>query len=281
VVAFALWYDSNMSKISPLVKISSVSPIKNKLHDRHLWVLGSAVNISIWSTIELGTGIVAGSLATLRPLLKRLIRTTRNHITHVTQHNKRPPTSKSSISKPPPPPDNLESLPSVFRPWESVGESGGYTTVCVGGSQMDKSLIGSKNKSVDILASGDYNRAAIWPFVEDSDGIAKVVDVHVSISDPQSPDKDIDVERHPLRQHKVVLQGGGLWGVRMEDRIRRPDRSATGTNPSRSSTPEWERLPDLVPMEELKRKNSEESGKTGKTSPSPSESNPPRKFPSR
>jgi hypothetical protein len=126
---------------------------------------------------------------------------------------------------------------------------------------------GSKNKSIDILASGDYDRAAIWPFVEDSAGIAKVVDVQVSISEsPISPNSDIDIERHPLRQHKVVLEGGGLWGVRMEDKIRRPERSATGSSHSRSLTPEWERLPDLVPMEEIKRKTSEESEKTGKSS---------------
>jgi len=226
----------------------------------------------------LGTGIVAGSLATLRPLLKRLIRTTRNHITHVAKHDKKQPTSKSSITHRPPVPDNLESLPSVFRPWESAGESGGYTTVCVGGSQLDKSMAGSKNKSIDILLSGDYNRAAIWPFVEDSAGIAKVVDVQVSISEsPVSPNSEIDIERHPLRQHKVVLEGGGLWGVRMEDKIRRPDRSATRTSQTRSSTPEWERLPDLVKMEEIKRKNSEESEKTGKSS-NETDSPSPRRY---
>jgi hypothetical protein len=244
------------------------------------------VNISIWSTTELGTGIIAGSLATLRPLLKRLIRTTHNHITHVTKHERKTkqPISKSSITKPPPIP-NLESLPSVFRPWESVGESGGYTTTCVGGSQIEKSIGGSKNKSVDILASGDYNRAAIWPFVEDSSGIAKVVDVQVSVTESISPINDVDVERHPLRQHKVVLEGGGLWGVRMEDKIRRPERSMsrTGQSQSRSSTPEWERLPDLLPMEELKRKSSDESEKTKQSSSSstPAKSTPPQKFPPR
>jgi len=222
----------------------------------------SAVNISIWSTAELGTGIVAGSLATLRPLLKRLIRTTRNHITHVTRHDKRHPASKSSISKPTPVPHDLETLPSVLRPWESVGESGGCTTVCIGGSQTEQSPGASRNKSVDFLTSEDYNRAAIWPFMEDSAGIAKIVDVQVSVSESSSPISEVDIERHPLRQHKVVLEGGGLWGVRMEDKIRRP---TTGTNHSRSPTPEWERLPDLLPIEELRREMSKDSDKSEKS----------------
>jgi hypothetical protein len=133
-------------------------------------------------------------------------------------------------------------------------------------SLMDKSMGLSRDKSVDILSSTDYDRAAIWPFMEDAAGIAKVVNVSVSVSETSSPIDEIGIERHPLRQHRVVLEGGGLWGVRMEDRIRRPERSVTGTGYSRSPTPEWERLPDLLPMEELKRKTSEESGKTGKNS---------------
>lgn len=242
--------------------------------------LGSAVNLSIWSTIELGAGILAGSLATLRPLLKILIRTTKHHMTHVTRPEKRSPTTKSFITKSSPVPANLESLPSVFRPWESINESGGYTTVCVGGSNYGKSGPNSQNKSIDILSTVDFDRTAIWPFVEDSAGIAKVVDVQVNISEPHSPANEIDIEKqHPLRSHKVVLEGGGLWGVRMEDKIRRPSASAQNTMHSRSSTPEWERLPDLLPMDEINRKQSEESEKTGKTSSTPGSSpSQPKRF---
>ena len=38
----------------------------------------ASVNIAIWSTIECGTSIVAGCLATLRPLLKRFVITARS-----------------------------------------------------------------------------------------------------------------------------------------------------------------------------------------------------------
>lgn len=34
---------------------------------------GNAVNVSIWSTIELGAGIIAACLATLRPFLRRAV----------------------------------------------------------------------------------------------------------------------------------------------------------------------------------------------------------------
>lgn len=51
----------------------------------------NAVNVSIWSTIEAGASIMAGCLATLRPLLKRFLTTVRestvlsNYIKHISQ----------------------------------------------------------------------------------------------------------------------------------------------------------------------------------------------------
>ncbi|KAF2673665.1 hypothetical protein BT63DRAFT_410641 [Microthyrium microscopicum] len=222
----------------------------------------AAVNISIWSTIELGTGIVAGSLATMRPLLKRMVRSTKNHLTHNRTGDGKKSYWKSSITKPQPIYDNPESLPSIFRPWESVGESQGYTTTVIGGSQLEKELkisqsSGSKsgsgsrdlskNKSLDILASAEYSdRAAIWPFIEDSAGIAKVVDVQVSVT--ESVDFDIEMQS-PQRTYRRSEEGGGLWGLRFEDKIRKPERSPDEPH-SRSSTPEWERLPDLFPATE-------------------------------
>jgi hypothetical protein len=150
-----------------------------------------------------------------------------------------------------------------------MGDTGNYSTVYAGGSRLDKSYGASRAvsnaQSIDILSSVDYNRADIWPFSDDTGGIAKVVDVTVSVTDSKSNSPTIDIERHPLRQHKVVLEGGGLWGVRMEDQIKRPDRSLPGTLYSRSSTPEWERLPDLLPMEELRKLDSDDSVKTGKS----------------
>ena len=247
---------SSTSNISSTARTSSVRP-PSPIHSP-LTPPVSAVNISVWSTIELGTGIVAGSLATLRPLLKRLVRTTREHMTlaPLAPGKQRTSTTKtlSGTIRPagapsrgpsgPGRPGDLESMPSIFRPWESIGESGGFTTTCVGGaspgsSGKDEKKGGSRRTSptssrrgggsapgtvastpavgntTTVTAGGTppagsarnsaleaavADRAAIWPFADDATepvplppppapllaiaavrGIAKVVDVHVSV----------------------------------------------------------------------------------------------------
>jgi len=215
-----------------------------------------AVNISVWSTIELGTGIVAGSLATLRPLLRRLLRTTRSHLTNNHRPDKQKYVlTKSTTTKPNDLHDNIESLPSVFRPWESAGESGGFTATIVGGHEAERdlkmSLFGSRNKSTDILSSSNHNnRAAIWPIPGDTEGISKVVDVQISISDSSPQGSSPHESERRSSQQNSPSDGGGLWGVRMEDSIRRPKRSATFPH-SRSPTPEWERLPDFLQLQDI------------------------------
>lgn len=118
----------------------------------------------------------------------------------------------------------------------------------------------SRNKSVDILASADYSdRAAIWPFVEDSAGIAKVIDVQVSVTD--TLDQDIEMQQ-PMRTYRRSEEGGGLWGMRLEDEIRRPRNMENEQSGSRCSTPEWERLPDLIPLVGMQRTSTDDRGKS-------------------
>jgi len=287
----------------------------------------SAVNISIWSTIELGAGIIAGSLATMRPLLKRMLKIGRDHITmhtrgggNRTDKNKLQ-TSKSSVTKlsKQQPGLDIESLPSVFRPWESVGESGGFTTTVEGGRDVEKgiksSMNNTMNKSVDIMSGIDQaNRAVIWPFVEDKGGIAKVVDVTVSVSPAGSP-----VSTEPSPSSAMTSKS---WHKRFEDLVRKPERSHINTQntvgsihnlqfspittnannthnntrlnsrnntqlDTRSSTPEWERIPDLVMMEQLSRRETpvtpsteEKSEASSNKSPKTESSDGPQRPPS-
>ena len=40
---------------------------------KHLYSIGAAVDVTIWSTVEPGIGIIAGCIATLRPLLQFIL----------------------------------------------------------------------------------------------------------------------------------------------------------------------------------------------------------------
>jgi len=162
--------------------------------------------------------------------------------------------TKSTTTKPNDLHDNIESLPSVLRPWESAGESGGFTATIVGGHEAERdlkmSLFGSRNRSTDMMSSSYNNRAAIWPYPGDTEGISKVVDVQISISEPSPQDSSPHDSERSSSQQNSPSDGGGLWGVRMEDSIRRPNRSATFPH-SRSLTPEWERLPDFLQLQDI------------------------------
>jgi hypothetical protein len=288
----------------------------------------SAVNISIWSTIELGAGIVAGSLATMRPLLKKMLKIGREHMTLHTRigganggalgspsqktENRKLAASKSSQMTPQPIAD-IESLPSVFRPWESVGESNGFTTTVIGGQDLEKELKQSRNlsrnrsmnrsmnksmnRSLDILTSMDHpDRNIIWPFPEDQNGIAKTVDVTVSISQAGTP-----TSSEPSPSSALTSKS---WGRRFDELlVKKPPRSVPQTmisnnntnvrssihnlqfspystslgnttpppgntrvtntrnntlNGSRpgTPTPEWDQIPDLVMLDDLSRRSS-------------------------
>ncbi|KAH3907458.1 hypothetical protein HBI56_158540 [Parastagonospora nodorum] len=86
---FVLW-NANMSRRSKIsvgliLSLATAGVICSLLRFRYVEGLTdtanffwASVNIAIWSTIECGTSIVAGCLATLRPLLKRFVITARS-----------------------------------------------------------------------------------------------------------------------------------------------------------------------------------------------------------
>jgi hypothetical protein len=113
---------------------------------------------------------------------------------------------------------------------------------------------------MEIWSTDQNNRSVIWPFVEDAGGIAKVVDVEVSVS--RSPDPDSEWRARDLEEG----EGGGLWGVRDENHIQMPERALMGISGA-NSIAEWERLPDLLPVDEADEKSSLGSRDTGRRSP--------------
>lgn len=214
----------------------------------------SAVNISIWSTIELGMGIIAGSLATLRPLLKRVIRSTHTRIAPTIRSTKfgKQKGSWDSSAKAPTTWNSPESLQSVVRPWESVGESNGFTTTCQGPCKVQQvfkwgsrsgSRNNSKNRSNNASKMGtnqdtiDQDRTGIWPIDEEMGRI--VVDVEVVIS--ESP---LEIEERPSRSSRMSEEIRGLWkGRRDEENIFVPERPRPATAPRPAA--DWSTIPDM------------------------------------
>jgi hypothetical protein len=193
--------------------------------------------------------------------------TTRQHVTHRTTSSGLKSTTKEPLKKGSPGPEELTSFHSIFHPWELGGSSGSYTTSCIGG-ETTISADRSRARSIEIWSSADQNnRSNIWPFVEDSGGIAKVVDVEISVS--QTPDPESEWKARDLEE------GAGFWRMRDEDQIQQPERAMIGISRG-NSIAEWERLPDLLPVDEADEKSSLGSRDTGRQSPIP---NPLRAHP--
>jgi hypothetical protein len=207
----------------------------------------NAANVSIWSTIEMGTGIIAGCLATMRPLFKKFMYRA-VHLTHAAARGPQPSTKvrlwkgKSSASS-----STWHSESSKnFRDWkQSIDTSTGtYTTSCVGGRDLDleNSETLTDHNRLDLVQireetefpkevwSKDPIKSRIWPFAGD-DGISKIVDVRVSVSKEQQS-----------------FGNSMSWDQRMEDVIQFPQKTRTGSRDT-DSIPEWDRLPDLIPPE--------------------------------
>jgi hypothetical protein len=202
----------------------------------------NAANVSIWSTIEMGTGIIAGCLATMRPLFKKLMYRA-VHLTHaagaVPSTRVRLWKGKSATSST----WHSESSKN-FRDWkQSIDTSSGtYTTSCVGGRDLDLEYAETftDEKGVELVQireeteypkevwSRDPVRSKIWPYGE---GISKVVDVKISVS-----------------QEQPLPGGSGSWDNRMAEAIQIPKKTRGGSR-DEASTPEWDRLPDLIPPE--------------------------------
>ncbi|KAF2396458.1 hypothetical protein EJ06DRAFT_240883 [Trichodelitschia bisporula] len=202
-------------------------------HDDFFW---SAANVSTWSILEMGTGIIAGCLATMRPLFKRFMYraaqlTSRTNGTSsrswLRSHRKHPSRTNGSG-------------------W-AYSTNSTFTTTCVGGKDVELGSPGDELHSVfreekdrrrfpAEVWSADPERAVIWPYsnhagprsvspaVEGAISISKVVDVEVSVVGPDD-----------------------LWPVVRG--IQRPERAKSPPQMS-GDVPEWERMPDLVTPEE-------------------------------
>jgi hypothetical protein len=210
----------------------------------------NAANVSIWSTIEMGTGIVAGCLATMRPLFKRAV-----HLTHAAGARGPQLSTKVRLWKGKSASSSTWHSESSknFRAWkQSVDASTGtYTTSCVGGRDLDLEYAAAlaNNKELELEQiqeerenpkeawSKDPVKTRIWS------GISKVVDVKISVSREQQP-----------------LSDTGSWNQRMEA-IQMPKRSHSRDG---DSLPEWDSLPDLIPQE---RPDSARSTRSGSKSP--------------
>lgn len=191
--------------------------------------------------MEMGTGIIAGCLATMRPLFKKLVYKA-SHITHAATHRGTTGTSRR-LWKAKPSAYNSTRTDSrrSFHEWKQSVDNGTgtYTTTCVGGHDLDDFADLADEKGVSLVHirdnerefpedvwSKDPERARIWPFAVDA-GISKTVDVQISVS-----------QEEPMR--------GGLWGKRMEDIIQTPKKARHSGSNSGDSIPEWDKLPDLI-----------------------------------
>ncbi|KAE9990961.1 hypothetical protein EG327_000674 [Venturia inaequalis] len=203
-------------------------------HEDFFW---NAANVSIWSTMEMGTGIIAGCLATMRPLFKKLVykasplSTSHRGATDTSSRLWKPkPSARSSTHT-----DSRKSLQD-WKQNTDVG-TGTFTTTIVGGVLDDLDDLDDE-KGMGLVQIRDCERefpedvwstdpetSRIWPFAVDA-GISKTVDVKISVS-----------QEEPI--------SGGLWGKRMEDIIQSP-KQARHSGSSADSIPEWDRLPDLI-----------------------------------
>jgi len=231
-------------------------------HEDFFW---NAANVSIWSTLEMATGIIAGCLATMRPLFKKLVYRAR-HLTHAAT-NRDNRTSRTGILKgKKTETTSISQTQKTFNDWKRTLDSQTHTTTCIGGPDLEsaEAFADAEVKGASLIQireektypkeiwSQDPDRARIWPYADGRE-ITKVVDVDVRVSHEEQP-----------------WTGGGLWGKRMEDLIQSPAKAKRGSNDC-DSIPEWDKLPDLIPPS---RKGSE-SAEPGKPSRSRSRSRTP------
>jgi hypothetical protein len=215
--------------------------------------------------MEMGTGIIAGCLATMRPLFKKLMYKAHN-LTHAATHHRTTDTSRRLWKlKPSTYGSTRTDTRRSFQEWKQSVDNGTstYTTTCVGGHDLDDLADHDDEKGVNLVQirdserefpddvwSKDPERARIWPFAVDA-GISKTVDVQISVSQEQ-----------PM--------SGGLWGKRMEDIIQTP-KKARHSGSDGDSIPEWDKLPDLIMPS---RPGSKGSGRSRRGSGSRSKSPP-------
>ncbi|QDS77659.1 hypothetical protein FKW77_002991 [Venturia effusa] len=198
--------------------------------------LWNTANVSIWSTMEMGTGIIAGSLATMRPIFKKIVYKA-NDLTanchggiHSPRHwRKTKPSAYNST--------HTDSRSE--QEWKQSNDfwNGTFTATCVGGvlddlddldDEKGSSLVQirdcEREPSEDNWSKGPET-SRMWPLAVDA-RISRTVDVVISVSQ-EEPSK------------------GDLWGGRMENVVRSPQK-ARHSGSSTESIPDWEMQPDLT-----------------------------------
>ncbi|KIW05020.1 hypothetical protein, variant 2 [Verruconis gallopava] len=211
----------------------------------------TAANISLWSLFEMATGIIAGSLATMRPLFKRLMYKART-ITQVGKTRKSGDTGHDAsrtrmLSKKKSYGSSTSKSQNAMSMWsKSVDPNRSYAATITGGCDHDDTdslsdfdeergaqLVNLRDENIyskDIW-SKDPERSRIWPF-DDSQSIRKMVQVEVrSSQESEQPWAAANTES---------------WNARMQAILRPPPRIRKGSKDD-DSIPEWEKLPDLIP----------------------------------
>jgi hypothetical protein len=204
----------------------------------------------------MATGIIAGSLATMRPLFKKIVYKARS-ITQVgkTRDNRGTGDENSRariLSRKKSSASSMSRSQKTISEWKQTMDSQTYTTTCIGGHDLESAerladldergaqlinLRGEQNYSNEIW-SRDSERSQIWPY-----------------ADEQSIHRMVQIEVRTSEDEPWARAGGGLWDRRMEDILKTPPRVRKGSKGG-DSIPEWDKLPDLIPSS---RKGSEDS----------------------
>jgi hypothetical protein len=204
----------------------------------------------------MGTGIVAGSLAAMRPLFKKIMykarsltqagKTLRNDDGVESSRARILSREKSSAS-------SMSRSQKTVSEWTRTFDNRTYTATCIDGHDLESAaaLADLDERGAQLIKlreeriypkeiwSKDPERSQIWPYAED-ESIHRMVQSDVRSSQESEP---------------WAGAGGGLWGRRMEDILKTPPRTRKGSRDD-DSIPEWEKLPDLIPPS---RKGSEDS----------------------
>lgn len=223
----------------------------------------TATNISIWSLFEMATGIIAGSLATMRPLFKKIMYKARS-ITQVGR-TRNPSSSRDENSKARMLYTGKRSIGSSsnksqrsMAEWKNTVDSSVYTTTVIGGNDLEtaEALADLDERGAQLINlrtqasfptsdswSPDTDRHRNWPFADET-------------PNPHSIHKTVQVEVRSSQDDEPWARAGGTaWGQKMQDLLKTPARVRKGSKDD-DSIPEWDKLPDLIPPS---RKGSEDA----------------------
>ena len=209
----------------------------------------TAANIAMWSLYEIAAGIIAGSLATMRPLYSKVMYKARTTLTQAGRTRKNSHTNNQNsrarmLSRKTSYATSTTRSQKTINEWSKTVDTQTYTTTCFAGTDFDYAEGLRDSEEMKRLPSGKLSRkpssesSRAWP--RDDQSIHKTVQIEVRSSEEDQP---------------WATAGGGRWTQRMEDLLRTPPKVRKGSR-DEDSIPEWDRLPDLIPPS---RKGSEDS----------------------